>query len=451
MTIYILLYLAILFAIGIYDSQKIKTFEDYAVAGKNQSLCLVVMSLMATMIGASATLGIIERSAIIGFPAIWWLIVGALGLIMQGIFLSKKIRSMNAITLPNLVEKYVGRKGGFLTSLIIIIAWPGIIASQFVAMSTILMYATGRNDNKIMLIIVALIVISYTIFGGQLSVIKTDTLQFIVIAVSFVLVFVYLFFFAEGNTEKTLSNIQLLNDSYTALDFIIQLLIVGGTYLLGPDVISRNLVSKNEKTAKKATFISASLLIIFSIIIVLIGLFIVTNEHIPADENPLYYIMENVLPKPIAILLALGLLSTLLSTSDTCLVNISSIVEKDILKRDKVWEARAFAALFGLIALMIAFTSGDIIEKLTGAYSIYAPGIVCPLFIAIICNEKKSINTTLWLIAVVTGGACGAFSTYAPYIFTNLNENTFVTTYLPVVGMALSLILSLCSMKKSKI
>lgn len=450
MTVYIIFYIAILLIIGIFDGFRVKSFEDYAVAGKRQSQAMVVMSLMATMIGASATIGVMGRVSSIGFPAFWWLAVGSIGLFIQAGFVSEKVRALEADTLPDAVGKLAGGGGKMIVAVIIIIAWPGIVASQIIAMSSILALVTGKENNKTLMLIVALAVVAYTMIGGQLSVIKTDAIQFVIILIAFAATFFYLFFFADGEGGAVLSEVRLFNDNYGIKELMIQFFIVGGTYLLGPDVMSRNLVAKDEKTAKKSTIIAGVLLLIFAIIISLVGLYIITNERDLKGLNPLLYIIKYVLPKPIGVLLALGLLSTLLSSADTCLVNISSIIEFDVLKRNKVWEARLWAAVVGMAAVMIAFSNSDIISMLTGAYSVYAPGIVCPLFAAICCHGKREFDKRLWLAAVCAGGLCGAVSTYGSYIAPSLLQNRFVVNDLPITGMGISLLLAVFAVLKGQ-
>lgn len=433
MLVYVFIYIAVLMVIGIVDFFKIKDFEDFAVAGKKQSQAFVVMSFMATMIGASATVGIMSRVSAIGFPAFWWLAVGSIGLFLQSAFLSQKIREMDVNTLPSMVEKLTGRIGQIFVALVIVISWPGIVASQIMAMSTILSVFTGKPNNKTLIFVVALVVIIYTTIGGQLSVVKTDALQFIIIAVAFVAALVYLFAFGKGDNGAVMSQVELLNDRYTLKDLIIQIFIVGGTYLLGPDVVSRNLLAKDGKTAKKSSRTAGFILLAFSAMIVLIGLWIITNEPELDGNNPLIYVITDVLPKPVGVLLAIGILSTILSSTDTCLVNISSIIENDLLKRNKIWEMRLWAIVIGAIAIFMAFYNTDIIATLTGAYSVYAPGVVFPLLIAILSYKKRKLVLPVWLLAVVAGGACGFVSTYINTELTNL----------PLLGMGISLVISL--------
>ena len=57
----LLIYFFVLGFICIRDLFKVKNFDDYVVAGRKQSSPFVFMSLMATVLGASATVGIAAR------------------------------------------------------------------------------------------------------------------------------------------------------------------------------------------------------------------------------------------------------------------------------------------------------------------------------------------------------------------------------------------------------
>ena len=395
---------------------------------------------MASMIGASATIGIVDRVVLIGFPAFWWLGVGAVGLILQSVLLSKKIRNLNANTLPDIANKTVGGAGKTLLALVIAVSWVGIVAAQFVSITKIISIFISGVDTKTLLIIISLFVVIYTIVGGQLSVIKTDSIQSIIIALGILFTFVYIFFFADGSNSFVGEETKLLNDKFNGMDLFNLLMITGGTYFLGPDIISRNLVSKDGKTAKKAALVSGISIAVFGVIIALIGLWAVNNIADFGGENPLIYIMNNILPKPIACLLCLALISTLLSSADTCLINASSIIEYDILKRDKVNEIRVIVGVLGIASIIIALFKTDIISLLMGAYSIYAPGVVFPLTFAILFHEKKDINKPMWLLAVLSGGICGILNSYFKVGF----------EFLPLTGMGISLVLSVLSIVVSK-
>lgn len=442
MLIAIIIYILILAVVGIYDSFKIKNFDDFAVAGKNQPFIRVFLSLMATMIGASATIGVVDRVVQIGFPAFWWLGVGSIGLILQAVFLSEKIRSLNANTLPDVAQKTVGAGGKTLLALIIAVSWIGIIAAQFVSIVKIISVVLPGVDRSILLTVISVIVIAYTLFGGQLSVIKTDCIQTWLFVGGILVTFIYVFISKGNNNGAVFESIAPLNNSFNVMDLINLLFITGGAYFLGPDIVSRNLVSKDGKTAKKAAIASAIGLLVFSIIITMIGLWAVNNISAETlnGQNPLIYIMNNYVPYPIAILLCLALLSTLLSSADTCIINAASIIEYDLLKRDKVKEIRIIVCVLGVAALAIALFKTDIIGLLMGAYSIYVPGIVCPLFLAIWFYKKRMVCKPVWCIAVIAGGTLGLL-----YSFFGIGSE-----FLPLIGMGVSLIISAISVLLGK-
>lgn len=438
----IIIYIILLVGVGIYDSFKIKDFNDFAVAGKSQTFFRVFLSLMATMIGASATIGVVDRVVQIGFPAFWWLGVGSIGLILQAVFLSEKIRSLNANTLPDIAQKTVGRGGKTLLALIIAVSWIGIIAAQLVSIVKIIVIVFPGNDRRILLTVITVIVILYTLFGGQMSVIKTDTIQSLMIAVGVIATFVYIFAKDGSANTAIFESMQPLNSSFGAMDLINLLFITGGAYLLGPDIVSRNLVSKDGKTAKRAAIAAAVCLAVFGIIITLVGLWVVNNVPVGVldTQNPLLYLMDRYVPYPIAVLLCLALISTLLSSADTCMINAASIIEYDLLKRDKVREVRIIVCILGIAGLAIAMFKSDIIGLLMGAYSIYVPGIVCPLFFAIWFYGKRSICKPLWCIAVMVGGTLGLLNSFFG----------IGSELLPLIGMGVSFVLSAVSVLLGK-
>ena len=98
----LLIYFFVLGFICIRDLFKVKNFDDYVVAGRKQSSPFVFMSLMATVLGASATVGIAARAESIGFAAFWWLAVGAIGFWFQAAFLSKPVHDLDVRTLPEI-------------------------------------------------------------------------------------------------------------------------------------------------------------------------------------------------------------------------------------------------------------------------------------------------------------------------------------------------------------
>ena len=460
----LLIYFFVLGFICIRDLFKVKNFDDYVVAGRKQSSPFVFMSLMATVLGASATVGIAARAESIGFAAFWWLAVGAIGFWFQAAFLSKPVHDLDVRTLPEIAEKTVGKTGRKLVALIIAVSWIGIIAAQFAAVAGFIGLVLGHDAGTQSVLITAVIVIVYTLLGGQLSVVRTDALQFGILTLGFFAAAVYLFggfsgienaahsagLTASSSTVNsaglaTFGSFNLLNEKFGASDLAIMLFTIGGAYFLGPDVISRNLVAKDATSARKAVVAGSFAILAFSVIIVLLGMWAAT--YVPATAgsttNPLFRLASGVLPLPLAALLSVGLLSALLSSADTCLINSAAIFGSDILNTRRISVVRISVVVIGIIATYLALQGKDIIGLLTMAYSVYTPGIVAPLAVAIIAHKRFKVKKTLWYAGVIIGGLFGLI----PAILAS-TAKIQSPAYLPLVGIAISLVFALVSLKR---
>jgi SSS family solute:Na+ symporter len=464
----LIIYFLVLGFICIRDLFKVKNFDDYVVAGRKQSSPFVFMSLMATVLGASATVGIAARAESIGFAAFWWLGVGAIGFWFQAAFLSKPVHDLDVRTLPEIAEKTVGKTGRKLVAFIIAISWIGIIAAQFAAVAGFIGLVLGHDAGTQSVLITAVIVIVYTLLGGQLSVVRTDALQFGILTLGFFAAAIYLFGGFSGMETATIANgnaaianetaapfaglatfgdFSLLNEKFSFADLAMMLFTVGGAYFLGPDVISRNLVAKDSTSARKAVVIGSFAILVFSVVIVLLGMWAATYAP-NADGtsvNPLFRLASGVLPLPLAALLSVGLLSALLSSADTCLINSAAIFGSDILNTRRISVVRLLVVAIGIIATYLALQGKDIIGLLTMAYSVYTPGIVAPLAVAIIAHKKFSIKKSLWYAGVVVGGLFGLI----PAILAS-TAKIATPAYIPHIGIAISLVFALASLKCKK-
>ena len=443
----LIVYILVFLGIGILNIKKIKNFNDYAAAGKSQSGYAVTMTLLATIIGASTTIGITDTVNNIGFPGIWWLAFGGIGLILQSFIISEKIRNFDAVTLPDMAGKIVGVGAEKLLAIIIVISWIGVIAGQLVAMNGIISFALGKNS-KLIFATVSAIIIIYTLIGGQLSVIKTDRIQFYIIVIGILICFVYLYVTHSEYNLSIIGNIELLNEHYRPINLFTQFFVIGGVYFLGPDIISRNFISKNKETARQSSLLAGLLLFFFAFVITLIGMWVrynVSSEELNNSKALMYVI--GIVPKFVGILLIFGLLSAILSSTDTCLVNASSIFVKDILGKDSVVLVRITVAVIGLLSTVFAISgSSDIITLLTNAYSIYTPGVIFPLLVAILAYGKRPIKKILWYAAVILGGLFGLAGAFLPDTIISWGVSSKLLSYFSLIGMGVSLVVSLLSL-----
>ena len=405
-------------------------FADFVVAGQRCGTISVFLTLLATIFGASATLGVAERAEKIGFPAFWWLASGAIGLALQGILLSAKIRESGARTLPELARQTAGPLAQRLVAIVIAISWPAVIGAQLAAFAGLWCAITGSSGTVLPTILCALTVALYTLIGGQRAVVKTDAPQMLVLAAGFGGLFLWIFSGKCGGAPVPVESVRLLSFEFGPREAILSLLTVGGAYFLGPDIASRSLVARNGRVARFAVLAAAPALLVFGAAIALAGMWAGTNA--PGPGNPILRIAP-LLPVALRICLGAGLFCAILSSVDTCLMNAAAIVAGDFLGVRTVRATRIAVGVIGIAATGLALVGGDIIGILLKAYSIYTPGVVCPLAVAVMAGR---VERRIWVAAVVLGGLCGLVGAIVPCFDT-----------LPAIGMGLSLLLALCAVR----
>ena len=214
---------------------------------------------------------------------------------------------------------------------------------------------------------------------------------------------------------------------------MLSLLTVGGAYFLGPDIASRAFVARDGMTARRAAFAAAPALLVFGAAVALSGMWATANA--PGTGNPILRIAA-LLPRALRACLATGLVCAVLSSIDTCLVNAAAITAGDLLGLRSVRATRMAVVAVGVASTAMALCGGDIIGVLLKAYSVYTPGVVPPLAVAIVAGR---VDRRLWLAAVAAGGVCGLAGTLFP-----------AWGWLSAAGMALSSAMALAAWMQTK-
>lgn len=398
----LILYIFLLILLSIYRSRNTEkqNARNFLTAGTTVGALFCSLSLVSTVIGGSATLGMGSLAQKIGTAAFWWLGVGVIGLVLHGLFIAPAIRATGACTLPDVLGRLVGENAKRWSAFIIVISWVGVVAAQLTALRMLLTDILPPVQGEVIYLLLALAIILHTAFGGQKAVIRTDALQTVILTGAFIFAALWCIL----NRGDSISNIDPIpfNESFTFWDWLKLCLLVGITYVVGPDIFSRTFSAKTTRSASLGAWMAAGLLFLFSVIITLL---VMSNL---SASNPLSGWLSDASPMPtlIKVALALGAVSALTGTADTVLLSAAGIVEKDLLGGDQSSRLRKLVALFGLGAWVLTYQSGDIIGWLLYAYALFVPGVAAPLFILLV-RKGSHVNSKLWLGGAVIGGILG--------------------------------------------
>ena len=414
--IVIAVYFLGMIAIGLASRRKARGADDFFVAGRKGSSLLITGSLLATIVGGSATVGMAGLGFTRGLTGAWWLLVGSIGLVVLGIFFAKKVREFGLYTLPELVEKQYDGRVALASSLLIVISWIGIIAGQIVASGKILS-VLGIGSPILWMVLFTVVFVAYTVLGGQYAVIRTDTLQTVIIFAGIFGGLALLLSHLGGwdGLQLSLSPDKFafpLSPQFDGTDLVILLLLVGLTYVVGPDMYSRLFCARDSKTARKSALWAALLIIPFALGITLIGMGASTLFPQISSEQALPMVMKELFPPFLGSIVLAALLCAVMSSADTCLLSASTILTVDVIKRFKpslsqreiLSISRWGIVALGLGSLILALYLGNIIKSLLLAYTVYTSGLILPV-IAGFYKSRLKVTPTGALVAILGGGA----------------------------------------------
>ncbi len=444
MLLIIVLYFLAIISIGIWSRRKAGSREGFFVAHRKGTTPLITGSLLATIIGGSATVGLAGLGFKQGLTGAWWLLVGGIGLLILGSFLAKKIRALALYTLPELVERQYDHRVGLAASILIVIAWVGVVSGQIVAAGKVLS-VLGFGSPIFWMSTFTMVFVAYAVLGGQYSIIRTDVIQAVtlLVGISAVAVIIFPLVGGLGGLKASLPPDYFSFPLSTKFDWkalLSFLILVGATYVVGPDMYTRLFCSKGEKTAQKSTFIAAFFIFLFAFVIALIGMAAQVLYPDISAEQAFPQIVMGALPPALKGVVLAALVAALMSSADTCLLSQSVILTEDVVKRfcpvderKTLLLTRLSIIVLGLVALGLAITLKGVISSLLFAYTIFTCGLVVPV-IAGFYREKLKVTSQGALAALVGGGVLGLLGKI-PGLGIPLKEN------LGLVGFAVSAIL----------
>lgn len=177
----IAVYMAGLYALGVWAKGKVQDEEDYLVAGRRLPFSLSTLTLLATWFGAETLLATPNevRSGGLRETAMDPLGMG-LCLVLGGLLLAGPLWRMGLLTLGDFFRVKFGRPAELLSSLILVPSYFGWVAAQFLALAEVMELFFGW-DPRWGLVVVAVVGTGYTMLGGMWSVTLTDSVQMVLI------------------------------------------------------------------------------------------------------------------------------------------------------------------------------------------------------------------------------------------------------------------------------
>jgi len=402
----ILAYLMVLTGFNIYRARKVKTQEQFMVAGRSVKTWVMVFTLICTWIGSGTFIAGAELASKAGFSAIWLPAGAFLGIILI-YFLAGKVRAFGQYTIGDILEERYGPVARLIGSIAIIISFTATISYQFVAGGFILNVATdGAVSDLQGMLITALFVLFFTASAGMVAVIYTDLPNGIVIVLACLLSLPFVYLAAGGWTglQASLdsSYFTVVNNQFGANPtikvigyFMATLLLLMGVQSMYQKFYS----ARSAREAKKAVVFWVVGVIFVETVAVAIAVFAYSKLQgqidltIPKEGGKVIILAARQLVPPLVGVLLLGAAcAVVISTSMNYLLSSSTNIMRDIYQRFLNKDAsqsvmvalqRIFVVFIGILAFFLAVKMTSVLETAVFAYTIYGVSVTPALLAAL--------------------------------------------------------------------
>lgn len=414
----ILIYIVLQLLLGFYISRFIKSEDDYLLGGRRLGFLLATFSIFATWFGAESCIGTAGAAYESGLSGVTADPFGyGMVLIIVGLFFAIPLYKMKLTTIADFFRDRYSHTTEKIIAIVMIptsILWA---AAQIRAFGLILSSSSNLTV-ELSILISALIVITYTVFGGLLADAWTDLIQGSILIIGlFVLI---VFIFSDGiDVRYTISNIANEKLSLTStfndasLINILQTIeawaipICGS--LIAQELLQRVFASKSHKVAKRSSLLAGSMYILIGLIpltIGLIGMTIIPNLEHP--EQILPTIAQKYLSPILYIIFAGALISAILSTVDSTLLASSALMSHNIVfsifkvngEKQKVRITRLNVIISGIIAYLLATHAEGVYNLVKDASAFGSSGIFVVFIFGLLGRFGNGLSATS---AVLTG------------------------------------------------
>ncbi|MEL6413056.1 MAG: sodium:solute symporter family protein, partial [Bacteroidota bacterium] len=383
--------------VGLRVGRGIKDMNDFAIAGKSYGTTTLVLTFLATGVGAGSTLG--QASDIFSDGII--MLIAGLGPCIAVLFICyyiipRMVKPGDSISIGDLMGKFYGENVQIFTGVIGILFATGIVAAQTLALGFVFEALLGV-DKGIGISIGGTIMVLYSAMGGVRSVTITDVIQFAVLIVIVPLI-------AGAATNKAGGMAEIFDalppekwliwqhEKFNYYSILFLLFAIPASNL-DPMRVQRMLMARDREQRQRMFLTELQVAIPFNFMVALVGLSALTLYPELNPKNVFPHMIAQSMPVVLKGLSIAGILAVIMSTADSCLNTGSIMLVHDVLsplrKRqnlalDELYWVRVVTLFLGFGAMFVAYFSTNIITLLFYTISLYAPLITIPFVAGLI-------------------------------------------------------------------
>lgn len=429
-----IVYALFLFMWGLWQGRKVKNSQDFAIAGRSLSGVVASLSERATGESSWALLGLPGAAYATGLLEVWTAIGCVVGIILAWTILAWRIQSvaqnLDATTFTDFIAKQHGDKAQLIRitgSITIVFFFFFYIGAQFIGGAKTLNNLFGLDPTWGMIVLV-LLVIPYTIYGGFRSVAYTDVIQAIVMIVTLIVTpivgLIYIAhqpdgaIYAHSITDALSKAGPQFTDLSGGLDGFGAGCLIGGSlawmfgYLGGLPQLTTRFISirdvKQAKIGRNVGIVWTIFAYVGALCIGWIGIAIFGPDAISDRENIMPILLTKLFPPIIVGVLVTGILAAVISTANSVLILSATELSENLIKplqknqNNSLRLSRIVTAILSVLALIVAFfSSSEFVYTIVGY--VWA-GIGCTFSVIILLTLFwKRFSGGAAVLTIVTG------------------------------------------------
>ena len=402
------IYIAIMLAVGIIAAGKSSSMAEFAVSGRNMSLAVCSISIVATWFGSGPMMGSAaaayagNKLEVLRDP-----LVSGISLLIAGFFFVRTYRRSNRTTHVEFYETRIGNLAGIISSLVNLIAGAIWLGGVLFAFGVVFNTLTGQPAAFGVLAGTAVIVI-YTMFGGLTAVAATDVLQMVFIIVGVVVLFVVVVNDAGGwqvvahQLPEHAFDFTPAGNSFKDWFAYFQVWFSSGLVAIGVlSLVQRAMAARTEQVAQNAFYIAGISYLFFGMIPVTLGYVATITMPGVADPNAIVPLLavEHLHPVVVAIFVG-AVISAIMSTSDSILLGCGTVISVNLLPRVvkdpsdslRLAVARWSVPVVAIISLYTAFNTSSVISAIAIAVSIGFAAMSAPFILSIWWRKLNTVG-----------------------------------------------------------
>ena len=452
----VILYLAVTIAIGLWAAKRVHDSKDYVVAGRSLPLYMNAATVFATWFGAETVLSVSAEFAKNGMGSI---IADPFGssfcLVIVALFFARAFYRMDLLTIGDFYRKRYGRTMEIGTSVVIAISYLGWTAAQLTALG--LAFSTlsgGAISLQWGIVLSAVVVLGYTVWGGMWSVALTDLFQSVMIIAGVAIIAWFVGDLAGGPGKVIAAAADAgkfefwpKGDSKEWLYFFTAWATLALGSIPQQDIFQRVTSAKNERTAILGTLAGGAIYFVFAfvpIFIVYAALMVdpslgklLSAEDAREMQSILPSFILGHTPLWVQVLFFGALLSAILSTASGAIIAPTSLVTENVIRPfEPRMSERKF--LLTLRVVLVAFTAAALIFALLSKKTMYDM-IQNAYTVTLVAAFVPLAAGIFWKRANNAGAIASALSGFAGWCAVEwlVNDPSVPS---PLVGLACSLL-----------